>query len=208
MLSGDPSNTLHGTPPTGFTLVEVMVAVLIAAILLAVAAPAMQNLLAANQLTALTDSFAAALSEARSEAAKLSAPVALTTAGGVNWGSGWTMFVDGADLNGVQDSGATPPEVTLRTGRALPASYTLTATGAAATSFADKFWFDATGRLLNNTGGQAVAPAQFQICQGGGPPTGAARMVTVSVSGRVRISQNNSSGQPLDDSGTPITTCP
>lgn len=212
MLRGDRSTTAHNPYSAGFTLVELLVVVLIAAILLGIGLPALQNLVAANQLAAVTDGFATSLNVARSEAGKYGAPVVLLTAagGGVNWGSGWTMFVDGSDLNAALDTGATPPDVALRAGPSVPSSYTLTSIGGSAGSFANKFWFDASGRLLDNTASAATAPAQFQICQGGGPAVtgGAARLITVSPSGRVRIAQNNSLGQPIDDTNTAVTSCP
>lgn len=208
MLKGNPTATNPRSDSAGFTLVELMVVIAVAAILVGLAVPGLRNLMAANQALGITDSFASALNEARSEAGKLGVPVALTTTGGANWGTaGWQMFVD-TNGNGQIDAGQTPPEVLLRQAGPLPATYTLTANGASAAAFSTQFWFDSTGRLLNNTSASSAVPAQFQICQGGGPPAGVARLITVSPSGRVRIAQNNSSGQPIDDSGNAVTTCP
>jgi len=207
MLKGNPTATHHRSDSAGFTLVELMVVIAVAAILVGLAVPGLRNLMAANQALGITDSFASALNEARSEAGKLGVPVALTTTGGLSWGAGWNMFVD-TNGNGVLDAGQTPPEVVLRQAAPLPATYTLTANGASAAAFAGKFWFDSTGRLLNNTGASSVASAQFQVCQAGGPPAGVARLITISASGRVRIAQNNAQGQPIDDSGNAVTTCP
>jgi type IV fimbrial biogenesis protein FimT len=208
MLKGNLTATRHRSDSAGFTLVELMVVIAVAAILVGLAVPGMQGLMAANHALAITDSFASALNEARSEAGKLGVPVALTTGGGANWGAaGWRMFVD-TNGNGQIDAGQTPPEVLLRQAAPLPATYTLTANGASAAAFSTQFWFDSTGRLLDNTGAPSAAIAQFQVCQGGGPPAGVARLITVSASGRVRIAQNNASGQPIDDSGNAVTACP
>jgi type IV fimbrial biogenesis protein FimT len=207
MFEGEQTTQASTRIAAGFTLVELMVVILIAAILLGIAVPAMQSLFAANQLSAMTDTFASAMGEARSEAGKFGVPVALTTTGGQNWGAGWTMFVD-TNGNGTLDAGQTPPETTLRTGAAMPGNYTMSSNGASAGAYAGKFWFDATGRLLDNTGAAAAATAQFQFCQGGGPAAGgAARLITVSPSGRVRVAQNDAQGYPLDDSNA-RTACP
>lgn len=183
--------------PAGFTLIELMVVVLITSILLAVGVPALQGFIASNQLNSVTDSFAGALSEARSEAAKLGVPVALKTAGGINWGSGWTMFVD-TNGNGKQDTGQTPPEVTLRSGAPLAAAYSLNSSA----SYGGLISFDSTGRLLVGSGTPAAA---FMICQNGTAVGG--RLITVTLSGRVRVAQNDASGYPRDDLGAQVTTC-
>lgn len=183
----------------GLTLVELMIVILVAAILAGVALPSLQNFVNANQLVATTDNFASALNLARSEAVKLGTPVALVNSGGAtsqDWSSGWTMFVD-QDSNGAQ--GANEPVV--RVGGAQPGGYTLKSSG----SLTGLIEFDANGRLMN------AAPGQFMICQGGGPfgsNGGAARMVTVKATGRVRIAANDASGVPLyDDSTTAATSC-
>jgi type IV fimbrial biogenesis protein FimT len=174
---------------SGFTVIELMVVVVIAAVLMGIAVPALQNLVAANQLTTLTDGFATALNEARSEAAKLGVPVAMTAASGTNWSLGWTTSVSGAGRP-------------LRNGAQLPSGYTLNPNG----SFANGVTFDSTGRLLPGT-----LAGEFMFCQGGGPSSGGkALMIMVAPSGRVRIAQNDSSGNPIDTTQSPavsVTTC-
>jgi len=192
MRSGDRLDTLQGRPSAargvlwrassaGFTLIELMVVTLIAAILLAVGVPALQSLLASNQLNALTDTLVSALNEARSEAGKLGTAVQLNaTSNNTNWGSqGWTLQAHEVS-SGTWN--------TLRTGAALPAGYTLYSDAASSMSF------DATGRVVGGAG-------KFLICQNNGPANGGrAQMILVAASGRVRIAQNDASGYPLDPS--------
>ncbi len=172
-----------------------MVVLLVGAILVGLAVPALQSLLAANQLLALTDSFASAMNSARSEAGKLNTQVAfnpLPATAGTSWNGGWTLFVD-SNANNALDIG----ETTLRIGAALPAGYTMNSSAGIGGAMA----FDGTGRLVG-------APGQFMICQGGGPwGGGAAKMITVAASGRVRIAQNDSTGHPIYDNGSAVTSC-
>jgi type IV fimbrial biogenesis protein FimT len=174
----------------GVTLVELMVVLLVAAILLGLAVPAMQGIMSDNQLLSLTDGLAGSLNLARSEAAKLGGVVSLTSGisgGSTDWGSsGWVM--------------KDPAGNVIRSGNNVPTGYTLlsSTTFGAGTGLQ----FDATGRIVGSTSGA------FVLCQGGGPwGGGAARMITVTASGRVRVAQNDSSGHPLDDSGNPIPSC-
>jgi len=192
MSRGDLSIAAVERLAAGFTLVELLVVMVVGAILLAIAVPALQGLFASNQLTTITDSFATALSEARSEAAKLNISVQLTpTNGGVDWSGGWTMVVAGAAAPGMPG--------TLRTGAPVPAGYTLKSTA----SFNGGVTFDSTGRLAAGT-----LPGEFVICQGPFPAAGGrAQMITVAASGRVRIAQNDASGSPLADDNTSVTTC-
>lgn len=85
----------------GFTLVELMVVVFIAAVLAAVATPSMGRLIATQRVRAAAGDLHLALVRARSEAIKRNAPVTLSPVGG-SWTAGWTVVdpenPDGAPL--------------------------------------------------------------------------------------------------------------
>jgi type IV fimbrial biogenesis protein FimT len=112
----------------GFTLIELMVAVSVAAVLLGLGVPAFRQTLISNRLTASANEFMAALNYARSEAIRRGVPVALCKSssgtscdtGGNKWEIGWMAFVD-ANKDGKWDSG----EDILRVWPALPEGYTL-----------------------------------------------------------------------------------
>jgi type IV fimbrial biogenesis protein FimT len=85
----------------GFTLVELMVAVSIAAILLAVGIPSFRSTIASNRLTSTTNDLVGTLSQARSEAIRRGARVTVcvssdgeTCATTGTWEQGWISFVD------------------------------------------------------------------------------------------------------------------
>jgi len=85
----------------GFTLVELMVAVSVLAVLLAIGAPSFQSLIASSRLTTATNDLVATLSQGRSEAIRLGARVSICkSANGTqcattgDWNQGWIVFAD------------------------------------------------------------------------------------------------------------------
>ena len=113
-------------PRNGFTLIELMVTISVAAILLALAAPAFQGLLISNRITAQTNDLVSDLAFARSEAIKrgvrvtvCSANTPTTCGAGTGWTQGWIVFVD----NGT--AGDATGDTILRTHEALRGNNTL-----------------------------------------------------------------------------------
>jgi type IV fimbrial biogenesis protein FimT len=80
----------------GFGLLELLIVLMIAAVLLAIAAPSMRDLLQKQAITTAANEFFSALGLARAEAMARGARVDLVplAADGEDWSGGWQVFVD------------------------------------------------------------------------------------------------------------------
>ena len=108
--------------PRGFTIVELMVALSVLAILLALAVPSFTNATLGARLSSYANDLLASTQLARSEAIKRNAPVTLcrsldgeTCAASGDWQSGWIVVdlrVEGDDGDNIvfQHQQALPPE--------------------------------------------------------------------------------------------------
>lgn len=101
---------------SGFTLIELMITISIAAILLALAVPSFSALLKNNRLTAQTNSFKGALQYARATALSQNTTIQVcpigvvgSTACGTSWAVGWMVTIPGATLLQSNKSGARDP---------------------------------------------------------------------------------------------------
>ena len=88
---------------SGFTLLEMMVAITIAGVLLGIGIPSFVSTIRANRLATITNEMIGALMFARSEAIKRNVPVAVcrsnngsscVTGDGKGWEVGWITYVD------------------------------------------------------------------------------------------------------------------
>ena len=145
----------------GLTLIELLVALSIVAILAAVALPSFQYVIQSVQVGSAVNSFLADIRFARSEAIRrggsvvlcrsddpqAAAPVCSDAAAAAGWASGWIVF---QELGLMAAGGDKDPEDPL-----LRVQAPLTAIGAIASSqqAVSKFRFTATGRLLNDSMG-------------------------------------------------------
>lgn len=133
----------HTPQQRGFTLLELMIAVAILAIILGIGVPSFLSTIAKSQLTTQTNNMLAALNTTRMLAIKNNTGFTLCasnngTACTANtaYNEGWIIFRD-TDRDGVVDAGATPPEAVTNVGVAVP---TLSITGANPITFgADGF---------------------------------------------------------------------
>jgi type IV fimbrial biogenesis protein FimT len=76
---------------SGFTLIEMMVVVLVAAVLALVAAPSLTSLIAKQRLRSAASSLHLAMVQARAEAIKRNTSVTVSPAAG-GWSSGWSIL--------------------------------------------------------------------------------------------------------------------
>jgi type IV fimbrial biogenesis protein FimT len=108
---------------SGFTLVELLVALAVAAILLAVGVPSFRTTILSNRLTSATNDMVGTLAQARSEAIKRGERVTVCmSANGTQcattgtWEQGWISFIDTtrSGTTAVVDTGETLLSVTQR----------------------------------------------------------------------------------------------
>lgn len=96
---------------TGFTLIELMTALTVLAVLLAMSVPSFREFTRNNRVTAAHNDLLTAFTVARSEALKRATPVTVcastdgaTCADIKNWAVGWIVFVDDSGVAGELDA--------------------------------------------------------------------------------------------------------
>lgn len=89
------TSTLRKRTSEGFSTIELMVVLSVAAILLGIGVPSFQTLQQSQQITAATNDLFAAINLTRSEAIQRGTRVDLVPAeDGTDWAKGWSVFVD------------------------------------------------------------------------------------------------------------------
>lgn len=132
----------------GFTLIELMVAVALIAIMLALAAPSLTTFQRNAELTTATNTLLSAINAARGEAMKRGRYAMVVPADTANWSSGWIVFVD---MNRTQAFDSTI-DIALMTKEAPPPYLTITGNNTA-TGTAPYIMFDASGYSKTKAGG-------------------------------------------------------
>jgi type IV fimbrial biogenesis protein FimT len=169
----------------GVTLIEMMVAIAVMGVLLALAAPSFTETIRKNRIESAAQGFLNALNFARTEAIRRGVAVTVRKSG-TQWENGYLAFVD-ANKNGVQDSS----EETLRSWQALPSGYTLRTN---ANNFANFVRYNARGEVDNNSVG-----GYFIVCYGS--QTKGAKAVVITRMRPVMAADTNNNGIPESDSG-------
>ncbi|MCO6440674.1 MAG: GspH/FimT family pseudopilin [Nitrococcus mobilis] len=156
----------------GFTLIELMLTLAVAAVLLAVAVPSYRGFVQGNRAAAQANTLLRALAYTRSEAVKRAAVITICRSSNQNgcgsaWADGWIVFTD-VDQDGVLDAGT---DILLQAGDGLSGGSTLTA---------------GTGFVRYTAAGAALDTTQFTLtpadCQGD-----MRRLIQVTGSGQATV---------------------
>lgn len=181
----------------GFTLIELMVAIMVMAIVLGIGIPSMTDFVRNSRMSGTANDLLAAMHVARSGAVSRRAPttvcrsanpMAATPACGA--GTGWIVFVDANDVDGDGlpdgDGALNAGEEILLANQGPPDTITITTTPAGS-----NFVSYASTGFLRSVGGTPSATG-FVLCdsRGNGVTAGAgsaARAIVVSPTGRPQI---------------------
>ena len=174
------SNSTRFSPQIGLTLPEVLITLVIVAVLLTVATPAMKSLIASQRISAIAREVHGSFMLARSEAVKRRTAISLCkttngttcSASGNDWDSGWLVFTD-ADSDGVLEAG----DELIKVFAALPDDVSLV-------------WNQGNDASFDSRG-QARLAGTFSLCEP--TPTGdEVRELVLSLTGRLRVQEQGS----------------
>lgn len=178
----------------GFTLIELMMVIAIAAILLAVAVPEFTSLMRKNELRAEFSKIHSTLAFARSEAVARNEHVAICSSsnglecnGSDDWVDGWIVFVDRDESGTLTEAGdceVAGCDARLKVQNGLDGTVSLK--GATSIAFSDK------GDLAS------LATQVLRLCAGDAlelNDVDHSRTISVSVSGSIRVKKGASTCQ-------------
>lgn len=152
----------------GFTFIEVIVTVAVAAIILSIGVPSFSSVIRNSRLTTNTNELITALHFSRAEAIKRNNATTIKKKSS-QWEAGWQVFVDN-NGNGSKDSG----DLVLKVYPSLPSGFTLLASK-------DFITFTSQGFVKSD------ALAVFQLCVDDNASTAYARTIKVNKIGRPRF---------------------
>lgn len=173
----------------GFSLIELLVVLAIAAILLGVGVPGFRSILQRQRMATAVNDLFVSMNLARSEAIQRGARVDLVPADGKRWASGWIVFVD---RNGdrLPDAGDT----VIFSKDAVPSGVTIVAT--LGDSSGQYLSYNGAGRTRTDASNEAPQFGTWSFIQDGTVK----RRIKVGFLGRARVCD------PVSDSTCTGTT--
>lgn len=172
------------TKSLGFTLIELIVTISIAAILMGIAIPSFTSIINSTRLTTYANELVASLNLARSEAVKRGVQISVRRKGSANqnWDSGWDIFTD-LDGDGALDDDA---DTLLKTYPALTNGFTLRTGTVGYQSFAA---YLPSGLSLSSIGDT------FRLCDSSAD-TANSRAIAINAVGRPSTSEGTAASCP------------
>ena len=173
----------------GFTLIELVVTIAIAAVLMMVAVPNFVDFQRNSQLTSLTNSLVASIYAARGEAMKTGRNAfVVPTANGSDWTTGWIVFVD----NNGDNTFSSSDDTLVQTQPALESYFTASGTGSSGETPA-YIMFSSSGYSKTKSGSSfgtgGFGALTMSIARSDAPASAVyeeTRRITISSTGRLR----------------------
>lgn len=167
----------------GFTAIELIVTIAIAAVLMAVAAPSFIGFQRNSELTSLTNKLLGSINTARGEAMKAGRNAFVIPVNTTSWASGWNVFVD---MNG--DNAYTEgTDILVQSNEAPPSFFEISGTNNAAAS-SPYISFDSSG-YARTIGGSGLTNLTLSIKRTDVPSASAneeTRRIIVARTGKTR----------------------
>lgn len=98
-----PSKPLPVIRPGGFTLLELMATITVAAVILMLAGPSLNDFMRKQRVITAVDSITSAIGQARSIAIATNSYVTIAPLDKTNWNNGVQVFSEGQNPNGIYD---------------------------------------------------------------------------------------------------------
>lgn len=181
-MNANQQNCKRDSHLKGFTIVELMVTIAIAAVLMMVATPSYTTFIRNSQLSDAVGEFMAATNAARGNAIKQGINTYLVPTTGTNWSTGWYVFADG-NWDGVYT--ASEPKDVLIMQSPAPNSILTVTTPTASTLASGYLLFNGSGYPKITNGG--LGSGRLKIANG----TTRAIIISINTTGRVRSCVEN-----------------